>query len=95
MADVKVELNLPGLNQLMKSDGIKKALERAGDAVANQAANLSGETYKRRKTRKLNWLAAVNVTPTNEAATNDELENNTLLKSIRSVGLSTRKGGSN
>lgn len=93
MADVKIELNLPGLNQLMKSEPIQGALEKAADATAREAGNISGETYKRRRMRKINYMAIVNVAPSGKEALHSEFENNNLLKAVRSVGLSTRKGG--
>lgn len=90
----RIELNLPGLNKLMKSAEIKQSLEKAADAVADKAEKDSGQTYKRRQTRDLNWLAMVNVSPSGADAENDELENNRILKAVKAVGLSTRKGGS-
>ena len=89
----KIELNLPGLNELMKSKEIRGALAHAGNAVAKEARRISGNDYKRRKIRTLNWLAIVNVGASGEEAEQNEMENNTLLKAVGACGLSTRKGG--
>ena len=39
MSNTKFELNLPGLNELMKSQEMCDALEEAGAAVANAAGS--------------------------------------------------------
>lgn len=90
---VRIELNLKRLNELMKSDEIAGALEKAADAVAKKASHDSGRNYERGRTRKINWIAVVNVKPGDRHAKNSELQHNNLLKAIRAVGLPTRKGG--
>ena len=54
MANV-FKLNLPGLNELMKSPEMQSHLARAGEAVANAA----GSDYDH-KTYKLNFVAVNN-----------------------------------
>lgn len=84
MANV-FKLNLPGLNELMKSSEMQSHLARAGEAVANAA----GSDYDH-KTYKLNFVAVENVYPNSRKAAHDNYENNTLLKALGSVGLSQK-----
>lgn len=93
MAKVKVELVLTGLNELMKSDEIAGALETAAAAVAKEAADISGRNFKLGKTYKINWIAVAQVKAGDRHAVNSERKHNHLLKAVRAVGLSTRKGG--
>ena len=84
MANV-FKLNLPGLNELMKSPEMQSHLARAGEAVANAA----GSDYDH-KTYKLNFVAVENVYPNSRKAAHDNYENNTLLKALGSAGLSMK-----
>lgn len=94
MADVKIELDLHGLNELMRSKEIQGALENAADAVAEKAVSISGgRNFKRGKTRVINWIAIVRVRAADLHAINSERKHNHLLKAIGAAGLSTRKGG--
>ena len=88
----KIELNLPGLNELMKSEPIQGALEKATKAVAKEAERISGNSYSGRKARKLNWLAMANAGATGSDPEGEEMDNNYLLKAVGACGLSTRKG---
>ena len=89
MSKVGIKLNLPGINAVMKSSGIKSALKAAGDAVASTA----GPDYVAEEPREINWIGIVNVYPDSKAAAHDNYENNTLIKAISSVGLQMTKGG--
>ena len=83
---VTFELNLPGLNELMKSKEMQGALDEAGQAVAQAA----GEGYEvENKTGR--YIAFSNVSPESQAAKKDNYENNTLLKAVGSVGLKMKK----
>lgn len=95
MADVRVELNLQGLNELMTSHEIQQKLETAADAVVREAQNISGRNFKRGKTAVTSrgWIAIAKVKPADKHARYSELKNNHLLKAVGSVGLPTRKGG--
>ena len=86
MADFKFELNLSGLNELMKSPEMQSALSEAGVAVANAA----GAEYAQR-VHVANFVAIANVYPDSKEAAKENYETNSLLKAIGSVGLSMSK----
>ena len=86
MADVKFKLNLPGLNELMKSSEMQSALLEAGQAVASAAgSDYSAEVHT------ANWIAISNVYPDSKAAASENFKENTLLKALGSAGLSMEK----
>ncbi len=78
---VKVELNLKGINEMMKSAPIQAALRAAGEAVARQAG---GEAHAD-ATRTINWIAVQDIRSDNDK------DENALISAISSVGLSLRK----
>jgi len=84
--DVKFELNLPGLNELMKSAEMQAALDAAGRAVARGAG--AGYAVTGRTGR---FIGFSNVYPEDQKAAKDNYENNTLLKAIGSAGLKQSK----
>lgn len=82
MADsVKVELNIKGVNELMKSAPIQAALKSAGEAVARQAGGIAHAGA----TRTINWIAVQDV------RSDSEKDENALISALSSVGLSLRK----
>lgn len=83
--NVEFELNLPGLNELMKSSAMQSHLKQAGRAVANAA----GEDYDC-STYVLNFVAVENIYPTSAKAAIDNANDNTLLKALGSAGLSMK-----
>lgn len=85
MAKANFELNLQALNELMKSAEMQAHLGRAGAAVASAA----GGEYDH-KTYVINWVAVENIFPASEKAAHDNYQNNTLLKALGSVGLSSK-----
>lgn len=85
--NVRFELNLQGLNELMKSDGMQSALSAAGNAVARSA----GKDYAVR-VHTASYVAIANVYPNSKDAAKENSENNTLLKGLSSAGLSMKKG---
>jgi hypothetical protein len=85
---VRFELDIKGLNELMKSSEMQAALQSAGDAVARS----SGKEYAAR-VHTASFVAIANVYPNSKEAAKDNYENNTLIKGIRGAGLSTKKGG--
>lgn len=93
MANVTIELNLQGLNELMKSPEIREALENAADAVVHEAVSSSGRDYKRKPTKELNWIAVSGVKPADKHAYYSNRKHNTLLKAVGAVGLPMKKGG--
>ena len=86
MGDVKFELNLPGLNELMKSPEMQDALLEAGRAVASNA----GDDYAA-EVHTANWIAISNVYPDSRRAAHENFKENTLLKALGASGLAMRK----
>lgn len=85
MSKVKFELNLPGLNELMKSPAMQGELARHGSRVlsnARSAAQVDGAEYSM-NTRVINWIAVTTIRADNYEARKDNYDNNTLLKSLR------------
>lgn len=84
--NVEVKLNLPGLNELMKSSEMQAHLAQAGRAVASAA----GEEYDC-ATYVINYIAIENVFPTTVKAAIDNSNDNTLIKALGAVGLPLKK----
>lgn len=84
--DVKFKLNLPGLNELMKSSEMQQVLLEAGKDVANNA----GEDYTA-EVHTASYIAISNVYPDSQKAANDNFRHNTLLKALGASGLPMRK----
>ena len=87
MGNVRFELNLPGLNDLMKSSEMQDALLEAGKTVAN----IAGSDYAAEVHNTANWIAISNVYPNSKRAAHENYVENTLLKALGSAGLSMRK----
>ena len=83
---VVFELNIEGLNALMKSDGMKKHLDKAA-AKVQQAA---GYGYDLRVV-EANYVAIGQVYPHSRQAAKDNSENNSLVKALQSAGLPMSK----
>jgi hypothetical protein len=77
------ELNLPGLNELMKSPEMQAVLTQAGNAVASAAGGDYGV-----RTHVASFVAIANVYPDSAKAAKDNFENNTLVKALGAAGLS-------
>ena len=86
MSKVKVELNLKGINELMKSSEIQGACTEAAQAVADAA----GDEYAVRS-GTINFIAFANAYPDSKKAAHENFENNSLLKAISAVGLPQSK----
>lgn len=82
----RVELNLRGLNELMKSPEIQAHLQKAGEKVASAA----GEGYGAR-THTASFVAITNVYPETAEAARRNYAENRLLKGIGAAGLPTTK----
>ncbi len=80
MADF--ELNLAGLNELMKSPEMQAALTSAGQVVASAAGGEYGV-----RTHVASFVAITNVYPDSAKAAKDNYENNTLVKALGAAGL--------
>lgn len=92
MGKVRVELNLRGLNELMKSPEIKDAIGDAAEAIASKASSESGRVYSAKPVRELRFMAASMVKAGDRHAYYSNLKHNTLLKAVGALGFSTRKG---
>ena len=82
MNSVKIELNLKGINELMKSDAVRGALHEAGKAVASAA----GDGFET-ETHTAQFTAIENVYPDDPEAYYTNLKHNTLLKAAGQAGL--------
>ena len=81
MSKVRIELNLPGVNEVMKSEAIQDVLQQCGNQVAAKAAAMDGTDYAA-STQTINWIAVTNVYPNSEDAAHKNFRNNTLLKAL-------------
>ena len=79
---IKFELNLPGLNELMKSAEMQQALTEAGNKVAHSAGPDFGI-----RTHVASFVAITNVFPESREAAVKNSKENTLLKALGSAGL--------
>ena len=86
MSKVKFELNLPGLNELMKSPEMCAILEESGRTVAMTA----GDGYASR-VHQASFVAIANVYPDTAQAAKDNYDNNSLLKALGASGLKMGK----
>lgn len=85
---VEIKLNLPGINTVMKSEGVQNVIQSCGNAVANNAGDGYAADIKVGK-----WLAFCNVFPNSKDAAKDNFKNNSLLKALSSSGLKLTKRG--
>lgn len=83
---VEVKLNMPGLNELMKSSEMQGHLKKAAEAVAKFAGSDYGS-----QVHVASYVAIANVFPNSKEAAIENSGNNVLLKSLSSVGLSLHK----
>ena len=84
MNKVDFKLNLPGLNQLMKSPEMQAILTEKGAEVmarANGNAQISDAQYSM-DTKTINWIAVTTVRADNNEAVAENYNNNTLLKAL-------------
>ena len=86
MADVEFELNLSGLQEIMKSGEMQSALSEAGAAVAQAA----GGDYEYR-VHTASFASLCNVYPDSKEAAKENYETNSLLKAAGAVGLPMSK----
>lgn len=88
MNKVKFKLDLPGLNELMKSPEMQSILSEKGGQVmarANSIAQDNDAKYSM-STKTINWIAVTTVRADNSAAIRENLDNNTLLKALGGGG---------
>ena len=86
MAKVKFELNLAGLNEVMKSAGVQSALEAAGQTVAGIADGNYGVDV-----HDANFVAIASVYPADRESAIKNARNNELLKALGAAGLPMSK----
>lgn len=86
MSNVEFELNLKGLNELMKSPEMQNCLKEAGEAVAQRA----GEGFEV-DVHNADFAAVCYVDAKSKEAVKASFEDNTLLKALSSSGLSMTK----
>lgn len=75
------ELNLAGLNELMKSPEMQEVLRKKGAEVAGRA----GSDYDS-SVHVASYVAIANVWPNSKEAAEDNYKNNTLLKALGGSG---------
>ena len=83
MSKVKFELDIRGLNELMKSPEMQSILDQEGAKIAGRASGMSGEQFGHR-THVADYVAITNVYPDSKEAARDNYNNNTLLKALHS-----------
>lgn len=88
MSKSKTRLNLPGINEVMKSPEIVAACEQAAREIGS-ASGIETET----ESGTINYIAYANVKPANAEAAKENFENNSLIKAITSAGYSLTKKG--
>jgi len=86
LSKTKIEINLPGINALMKSAEIQAAVDAAGAAVAKAAGTDYGSS-----THLASFVAICNVWPDSREAAMENNRNNTLVKAVDAVGLPKTK----
>ena len=86
MANVNFELNMQGLNEIMKSQEMQECLKQAGQAVAQRA----GEGFEV-DVHNADYTAVCYVDAKSQEAVRECYEDNTLLKALGSSGLSMTK----
>ena len=90
MSNVRFELDINGLRELMKSGEMQSVLQEAGDAVAGHGSAMSGEPYGTR-VHEASYVAICTVFPDSDEARADNYEHNTALKALGSSGLPSSK----
>lgn len=89
--NVTFQLNMAGLNELMKSDAMKEVLQEAGEYVANSASSMTdGEPYGV-NVHDAQWVSIANVYGDSDVAKRRNYEENILLKALSSSGLPLTK----
>ena len=82
MSKVNFKLNLPGLNELMKSAEMQAILKEKGEGVASRAKSMCPDGEYAVNTKAIRWIAVCNISAENAEAVRDGFEHNTLLKAL-------------
>lgn len=86
-SSVRFELNIKGLNELMKSQAMQQYLNECAGRVMNSAGNGYGSDVK-----IASYEAIAKIYPHSKSAADDNADNNTLLRTLQAVGLPMTKG---
>lgn len=81
MAKANFKLNLPGLNELMKSTEMAEVLNTAADQIAAKC----GEGYEVERAHPISFVGIASVRADTIEAKVDNRKNNTILKAAGSV----------
>lgn len=81
MAKANFKLNLPGLNELMKSTEMAEVLNTAADQIAAKC----GEGYEVERAHPISFVGIASVRADTIEAKVDNRKNNTILKAVGSV----------
>ena len=90
MNKVDFELDIKGLQELMKSSEMQQILNETGAEVANKASMLTGGESFSHAVRTINYVAIGTVFPNSETAAKAVYQDNVLEKSLD--GLPRTKG---
>lgn len=82
MSKVKFELNLKGLNELMKGPEMQTILQEKGNEVASRARSMCPDGEYQTRTVTGRFIATTFVSAENWEAIHDGFEHNTLLKAL-------------
>lgn len=82
MSKAKFELDLKGLNELMKGAEMQAVLQEKGDEVASRARSMCPEGEYQTRTATGRFIATTFVSAENWEAIHDGFKNNTLLKAL-------------
>lgn len=88
MSKVKFDLDLQGLNALMKSTEMQSVLQQTGDTIANRAMTMASDPKAKYEavTYPIRWIAVANVRCANSEAIRENLRHNTLVKAMHGGG---------
>lgn len=78
---LRVKLELKGINEVMKCDGVQRALQAQGERIARRA----GSDYAAR-THEARWIAVTNIYPNSKRAARENAQDNTLAKALYGTG---------
>jgi hypothetical protein len=92
MANTRIELNLPGINALMKSPEVQDYLKTAAETVAETASGLAGGEAFGSNVSVGHYVAVARVGPRSSGADRAIREGNVLLKAAGQCGLHMSKG---
>jgi hypothetical protein len=79
---VKIKLNLPGLNEVMKSPGLQDMMQEKGEEVAARASDMSKGGQFETETKTINWIAVTTVRAADDKAIKATFKDNVLRKAL-------------